>query len=84
MDLARIAGANHTFSPPPGWDEATMGPCPVLTLRLVKDSGGETVAISAWKPTDAERELIAKGAPVLLYLWGDVHPRVAIHAGEAP
>ena len=45
---------------------------------------GTPVMVSAWEPTPAELERLAKGAPILLRVVGQIHPPVMIEVGELP
>lgn len=38
---------------------------------------------SAWMPDDEERAAIAAGAPVILFIIGDMHPVVGLTVGNA-
>lgn len=43
---------------------------------------GDTHITSTWTPDPGERIALANGAPIHLHITGDVHPPVAITAGE--
>lgn len=54
----------------------TLGLEGMKNLPVYKRTDGHFV--SAWMPSKEEREEIAKGAPVMLYVVGDGHPPVAL------
>lgn len=66
---------NDVLRPPPG---ATREECrPLAITRVIYEGMGPGV-ISYWKPSDAEIELLLKGAHVRLSAIGGTHPPVAI------
>ncbi len=66
--------SNVSLSPPPGMDNCGG-------LRLFRD--GES-CISCWQPTEAERQAIASGAPVWLWvISGPTQPPVSVST-ESP
>lgn len=48
----------------------------------VNGDGGEPGLETVWIPDDGERRAIANGAPIILRVWGEGHPPVALSAGN--
>lgn len=84
MLIGRIEGANLDLGKPVDWDAANptvhCGSLPVR--RMVLPEGG-TVMVSAWFPTPAELELLQRGRPVYLSVWGGGHPPVSLYVEPA-
>jgi hypothetical protein len=81
MISGRIPGATRIL----GKSQGYLG----LAVRdeLVNDTvNGEcTPAMTtAWIPTPAELELIARGAPVYVQILGTMHPPISVTVGEPP
>lgn len=72
----------RSFGPPRGWDEQENGPCGVLSIHDVRDSAGANRMVSIWQPTPEELARLQSGAPVMLTIFGDVHPPVSVGVGE--
>ena len=83
MHSGRITGATRHLSAPQGWDKERQGVCVGLAVRDDDTSAGHGMT-SAWFPTPAEIERIARGAPIYLTIIGDVHPPVAMGVGATP
>lgn len=67
-----IEGRNFCYTAP-----AEVPGCSDLHVRVAEDDGIRTIS-SAWFPTPAELELLNQGAPVVLTIWGNGHPVVAL------
>ncbi len=65
-------GEAHTLHGPPDMPE-----CQPLAIVITKDAHGRDLCLSRWAPSVLEREQIAAGADVLLYVWG-WQPPVAV------
>ncbi len=83
MHVGRISGATNVLGAPKDWDKQAQGPCGGLPVRLEMTSAGPGMT-SAWYPTPAEIERIARGAPVHLTVMGITHPPVSMTVGAAP
>lgn len=79
MNPGKIAGANRGMTKPVGWDEARHGPCATLPVL----DTGETLQ-SAWFPSPEEIAAIQQGCPVILNVWGQRQPVVAIGVAPTP
>lgn len=83
MHVGRIADASNVLGAPKDWDKQKQGPCGSLPVRVEMTSAGPSMK-SAWYPTPAEIERIARGAPIYLTIIGATHPPVAMSVGSAP
>lgn len=83
MNPIDISGRTRAIGAPLNWDQNLDGSCGVLCVRDGVDlqSGARTMT-SAWKPTDEDMRLLAKGLPVLLTIFGVTHPVVALAVGQ--
>lgn len=72
MRPRRFKGANGVFSLPGGNEDND------LWVQRAKSADGAPIIQSVWEPTDAERELIANGGNVVLCVWGQGTPPVAL------
>lgn len=77
MKSLPITGHTRRLGAPPTWNHETDGICHTLEIL---DRNGEM--ISAWQPTDEERQRLAAGAPLYLHIRGDVHPVVGMSVGK--
>lgn len=50
----------------------------------VRQDGRAPVLVSTWEPTPAEREAIAAGANIELWVWGGSHPPVNLDVSTIP
>lgn len=48
----------------------------------ITEFDGKPCAISRWEPSEKERQAIADGAPIWLYVFGRAHPPVALMAAK--
>lgn len=83
-------GKNREFEKPANWDEAFLGPCGSLPLRLDFYPDGEFVpgktivrCTSAWRPTPAELAILNHGGVVEITLCG-LQPPMMVKAVESP
>lgn len=84
MLVGRIPNATRVLGAPPDWDEERHGWCGGLAIKDQPGEGGVNHMISAWEPTPEEMARLAKGAPVLLWVVGTVHPPVMVTVGREP
>lgn len=73
-----IVGCTRIMTKPVG---TTDEQCISLEIQDVPDELWGNLMVSAWVPSDAEREAIANGAPVLLSIVGTTHPVVSLSTG---
>jgi hypothetical protein len=78
MKSIPLQNPDRRLGAPSSWNHETDGICHTLEIWL---RDGEM--ISAWQPTDAERQRIADGAPVFLHIQGHSHPVVGMSVGDA-
>lgn len=78
MNPVYIVGANTTLGAPKDWDSARNGECSALAVRVANGA-----MESAWLPTPEERAAIALGQPVILTIWGNIHPPVSVNVQGA-
>lgn len=78
MIPTKTRDAKHAFTPPANWDEETMGPCGVLSVRVQEEQGGVTECVSTWKPTLEEIGMLQEGGEVILTVVGR-QPAVSLH-----
>lgn len=76
-----LTDKTRSMKAPEDWDPA-RGECLTLDIHDAKDELGNPVMVSAWQFEPGELEKLAKGAPLFLRICGNVHPVVAIFAGE--
>ena len=85
MHPGRILGATRSLGAPNDWDKKTNGPCAGLVIRDVTlPKSGLNAMGSVWFPTPEEIAWIAAGAPIELWVLGDVHPPVIVQVGTMP
>ena len=72
MKPRRFHGANHVFRLNGGNEDND------LWVEMGKDEDGYTLIASVWEPTAEERAQIANGENVMLLVWGEGHPPVAV------
>jgi hypothetical protein len=60
-------------APPDSTDVETMP-----ATMWVDETAGKTTVDSFWRPDVEELEALIKGGSVVLYVWGTMHPPVAI------
>jgi hypothetical protein len=82
MNPVKISGETRAIGKPRNWNESELGSVGVLSVRDgLDDTGQLPVMTSAWKPSPAELEMLAVGQPILLTLFGTVHPVVSLKVG---
>ena len=79
MIAGAIEGNNCTLRKPGGMTDAE---CHSLVVRVAHDQDGYTMMQSAWHPTPAELKRLNSGAPVVLSIYGTIHPPVNLLVGE--
>ena len=67
---------NHVFGAPAGWDQKEL-PCGALPVTRTEVEG-HVVMVSFWKPDAEELAALNRGDAVLLWVYGAVHPVVAV------
>ncbi len=55
-----------------------------LPVRDELTADGAPFMVTHWEPTPAELERIASGAPVVVHLFGTIHPPIRVGVGKAP
>jgi hypothetical protein len=75
MKPGKIRFATHALAAPADWDAEKYGECDPLQVRKRADG----IMESAWYPSTDELTLLAMGRPVILSIWGDVHPPVSVN-----
>lgn len=75
MNIGTIPGHTHVLGAPAEWNQAA-GTCEGLPVLQVETPHGPAL-VSDWVPTDEERQRIAQGGTVQLWVWGP-HPVVAL------
>lgn len=80
MNPSKIQGANAALGAPEDWDADKQGECATLPVRINAEAG--TIE-SAWEPSDEEKAAIAAGRPVILTIWGRLHPPVSVNVEAA-
>jgi hypothetical protein len=83
MKIERIIGMTRDIGKPLNWNEATMGPCESLPVRD-EIIGNANCMISAHRPTPEDLALLAAGEPLLLGIYGTVHPVTFMTVGYSP
>lgn len=78
MRIGRIHGATRTFGPPKG---VGQDDCQNLAIRDEPTDMGNCM-VSAWYPTPDEAKRILSGEPIYLYVFGTIHPMVAMGVPE--
>lgn len=77
MQVGRITGSTRTL----GKEQGYIG----LPVRDETDPDGSNWQMtSAWFPSPEELLALAKGAPLYLTVFGNVHPPVKLSVGEIP
>jgi hypothetical protein len=82
MEIGCIAGATRFLGAPKGWDQS-KGHCGTLPVRDTQTEIGNAMS-SAWHVSAEEAAALAKGAPLYLHIYGQVHPVVALSVGVPP
>jgi hypothetical protein len=80
---ASIEGRTRYLGAPADWVPDERGPCGRLAIRDEITTAGLSMA-SAWEPTPEEIDRISKGAKVILWVIGSMHPPVALSVGNVP
>lgn len=80
MEPGSINGATRVLGAPSNWDQS-QGECVGLPI-LDRDTPHGHVMISEWVPTEEERERLARGMPVHVWVYGHGHPVLSVTVGE--
>jgi hypothetical protein len=83
MHAGHIQNATRVLGAPKNWDRERDGFCGALSIRDEKTTAGDTM-ISAWCPTPEEIARIEQGAPIYVYVVGQVHPPISVGVGPRP
>ncbi len=81
MNPVDLTGRTRAIGAPRTWDPAVDGECSVLPVRDGVEGAFSTMT-SAWLSSDEDRRLIDLGLPLLLTIYGNVHPVVALGMGQ--
>ena len=79
MKSLPLDGHTRRLGAPANWDHAKNGIC--HTLEIIDAPNG--FMVSAWAPSDAERQRIAAGAPIYLHIQGNEHPVIRFTIGTS-
>lgn len=74
---------NMELRPPDNWDHNTT-PCDTLHVTLTKDAAGLNMMCSFWRPDAEELAALNAGYPIVMMVYSQSHPVVAMgveHAG---
>lgn len=82
MNFKQHPTNNRVFGAPKGWDQDAL-PCGALPITATEVAGA-AVMVSFWQPTDAEILQLARGGLVTLWIYGEVHPVVAMAVEAKP
>lgn len=83
MKPGDIARRTHAWGAPATWDPARDGICGVLPVRAGTDDRGVYATMtSAWFPDANDIALMQKGLPILLTIFGTLHPVVSVAIGQ--
>ena len=81
MQIGRIEGTTRVL----GKSQGYLGlPVRDIEVNSTVDGPGTPAMQTAWFPTPAELDAIARGAPIILTLLGSAHPPVLITTGNVP
>lgn len=82
MNYTQHPSNNKVLGAPVGWDQKEL-PCGALpvTLAMVEE---HEVMVSFWRPTDEEILQLARGGLITLWVYGTVHPVVAMAVEAKP
>jgi hypothetical protein len=80
MEIGIIDGCTRRMGKPDDgpWTDET---CDVLAIKDMETPMGN-VMVSEWVPSQEERDRIAAGMPIHLWVYGTGHPPVSITVGE--
>jgi hypothetical protein len=67
---------NHVLGAPAGWNQQDL-PCGALPVTCTEVEG-KPAMVSFWKPDADELEALRNGGAVALWIYGSVHPVVAM------
>lgn len=81
MRFTQHASNNKVLGAPTNWDQS-LGECGALPVTIVHTENGPAM-VSYWLPSDSDRKAIAGGAKLMLYVFGAVHPPVAVQVEDA-
>ena len=81
MRYVQHPSSNKVLGAPKNWDQ-TKGECGALPVTVIDTTNGPAM-VSYWQPNDAERDMIARGSKVMLYVFGGMHPPVAVEVDPA-
>ena len=80
MEPGNIYGATRVLGAPADWDQS-QGECVGLPV-LDRETEQGHVMISEWVPTAEERERLAQGLPVHVWVYGVQHPVLSVSVGD--
>lgn len=76
-----LTGRTRAIGAPRNWDSAVHGECGVLCVRD-DHSGSHPNMTSAWLPSAEDLRCLNLGLPILLTIFGEVHPVVSVAVGQ--
>lgn len=76
MRFVQHPSNNRVLGAPKGWDQ-DKNECGALPITDMKVEG-EPVMVSYWQPDADDLRKLAAGGKIMLYVWGQVHPPVAV------
>lgn len=76
-----LSGPTRPIGAPCDWDPARDGTCGVLIVRDGVEGIYRTMT-SAWQPSAEDLRCLNLGLPLLLTVFGSVHPVVALRVGQ--
>lgn len=76
MNYVQHPSNNHVFGAPKDWDHSKE-PCGALPVTLTEHQGQRCI-MSFWEPDADERAAILRGKPIILIVYGQSHPVVAL------
>lgn len=78
MRFVQHRSNNRVLGAPTDWDQSKLE-CGALSVTDVKIEG-QAAMLSYWEPDEEDRKILAAGGKIRLFVWGTIHPPVAIDA----
>lgn len=76
-----LAGRTRAIGAPRDWSPTADGECGVLPVRDGRE-GRYLTMTSAWQPSPDDLRCLNLGLPIMLTVYGSIHPVVAIAVGQ--
>jgi len=80
MDILKHDNTTRELGAPSNWDDKNSS-CSTLPIVDMQTNNGNAM-VSFWQPNEKEIEALKKGEPIQLWIYGDLHPVVAVHINE--